>query len=85
MRRPNSRAAVHARLAALESKAEAKHVVPVVVAHVDGHVDGCGDQRWPSLDAMRADLAGKQSRMPLIIQLAVDPPEAPEESNPCPN
>lgn len=80
MRARNGRAAVHARLSALEAKAEAKHVVPVVVAHVDGRVDGCGNQTWPSLDAMYADLAGKQSRMPLIIQLAVDPPEAPEEA-----
>lgn len=79
MRARNGRAAVHARLSALEAKAEAKHVVPVVVAHVDGHVDGCGDQRWPSLDDMRADLSKRQAKMPLVIQLQVDPPEAPED------
>ena len=80
MLRRSNRAAIHARLAALESKAEAKHVCPVVVAHVDGHVSGTGDQTWPSLDAMRADLAGKQSKPPLVIQLAVDGPEAPEDA-----
>jgi len=76
----NGRATVHARLAALEEKAESRHVVPLVVAYTDGHVSGTGDQTWPSLAAMRAALAGKQSRMPLIIQLAVDGPEAPEDA-----
>lgn len=80
MRTRNGRASLDKRLAALEAKVEARHVVPVVVAHVDGRVDGCGNQTWPSLDAMYADLAGKQGKPPLVIQLAVDGPEAPEDA-----
>ena len=68
------------RLAALEARAEAMNTVAVVVAHVDGHVDGGGGQRWPSLAEMYDDLAKRQGKPPLVIQLAIDPPARPEEA-----
>ena len=68
-------------LAALEARVDAvtaPDVVPLVVAHGDGHVTGY-KRTWPSLEAMYSGLSGKQSRMPLVIQLAVDGPETAKE------
>lgn len=67
-----------AALAARVDAVTAPDVVPLVVAHGDGHVTGY-KRTWPSLEAMYADLASKQSKPPLLIQLAVDGPETAKE------
>lgn len=68
-------------LAALGARVDAvtaPDVVPLVVANVDGQVTGY-KRAWPSLEAMYADLAGKQRKPPLLIQLATNGPETAKE------
>jgi hypothetical protein len=66
-------------LADLRNRVDAlRPVVPLVIARVDGTCWATG-REWPSLDAMRAELAKEQDKMPLVVQLSIDGPETAEE------